>query len=1034
MRRPLRRIVHGIAPLVGREQEVELRRAVDRVLTSPLFDDAWYAWQAPRVEGGREALVRHYLTRGRFDGLTPHPLFWPHYVDRKRAGDPSLGPAADPLLRYLRVRSARYRSTHTLFHAATYLEQHPEALEHRHGPLGHFLERADDASPLPALPLDPQAPTPLVTWGEARELLHATARTWVEQEALRTRPRRTDRFDREREAALVAEHAAAPLPGAEDGDGAPLVSVVMPVWNRERLVGRAIASVQEQTLGAWELLVVDDGSTDGTPEVVARAAEQDPRVRLVRSEHVGVSRARNVGAEHARGRWVAWLDSDNAWTPHFLRTMVGALAAGGHRAGHAVLEMHASGATAYRAMQGGRPELEVINHIDLNVLVVERALLDEVGGFDTSLRRAVDYDLVLRLAQVTALPLVPVVGAVYNARDEDADRITVSEGSAWGEVVKNGRLVDWDAAAAVERVAALTTVVVPVGDDWRQADLSVESVLTATGGHPVEVAVVGNQTSAATTLLYAAMALRDRRVSFRRSPVDVRRALASNVAAAGAQGSVVVLLDGPVQVLGDGVGALVEELADSGARAVELVALDQDGAVHAAGAEVPGGLDLPVPLRHGLALDDARPAHDVPLLHGTALAVRTADLVAARGLDPIYTNGFEGPDLGLRLAEHAGGALRVAGAGAAVVAPAVDAPVHAGDRSLRTWRERWSATELAGTALYTASGLTPAHYEPTGRRRTPLVPVLVRSGERAPGRLRWSLKIAQPVRSRDDWGDLYFARSLAAALRRLDQEVVVDLREAAVRPTSYLDDVVLVIRGLWPVEAQPGRTNLLWVISHPEDVTPAELREADAAFAASVPWAQRARSAYGVAVEPLLQCTDSARFAPPPEGEPLGQGPRVLFVGNSRNVYREIVRDAVEVGARPTVYGTRWEQFVDPSLVAGTRVDNAELGRLYASAGVVLNDHWEDMREHGFLSNRLFDATAAGARVVSDAVAGIELFAGSVRGYRDQEELRGLLTRPFEETFPDEAARRATAARVRREHTFDARARTLLDRVRELRG
>jgi glycosyltransferase involved in cell wall biosynthesis len=101
----------------------------------------------------------------------------------------------------------------------------------------------------------------------------------------------------------------------------PKVSVVIPVYNRERYVTQAVRSILAQTLGDFELIVVDDGSSDGTPEAVERIG--DRRIRVIRNEkNLGIPRSRNRGLEEARGTYVAWLDSDDLALPHRLREQV----------------------------------------------------------------------------------------------------------------------------------------------------------------------------------------------------------------------------------------------------------------------------------------------------------------------------------------------------------------------------------------------------------------------------------------------------------------------------------------------------------------------------------------------------------------------------------------------------------------------------------------------------------------------------------------------------------------------------------------
>jgi teichuronic acid biosynthesis glycosyltransferase TuaG len=96
----------------------------------------------------------------------------------------------------------------------------------------------------------------------------------------------------------------------------PLVSVVMPCRNAEAFIGQAIASVQAQTEPRWELLIVDDHSTDASPELILQAARADARIepRLLPFS-VGAATARNLAIERARGRYIAFLDADDRWLP-----------------------------------------------------------------------------------------------------------------------------------------------------------------------------------------------------------------------------------------------------------------------------------------------------------------------------------------------------------------------------------------------------------------------------------------------------------------------------------------------------------------------------------------------------------------------------------------------------------------------------------------------------------------------------------------------------------------------------------------------
>src|SRR5581483_7287295 len=95
----------------------------------------------------------------------------------------------------------------------------------------------------------------------------------------------------------------------------PDVSIILPTYNRVDTIPRAVESVRRQTFTDWELIVIDDGSTDGTAE---RINNLDPRIRILRQENQGCYVARNRGIAEAKGRFIAFLDSDDEWLPHFL--------------------------------------------------------------------------------------------------------------------------------------------------------------------------------------------------------------------------------------------------------------------------------------------------------------------------------------------------------------------------------------------------------------------------------------------------------------------------------------------------------------------------------------------------------------------------------------------------------------------------------------------------------------------------------------------------------------------------------------------
>lgn len=310
------------------------------------------------------------------------------------------------------------------------------------------------------------------------------------------------------------------------------------------------------------------------------------------------------------------------------------------------------------------------------------------------------------------------------------------------------------------------------------------------------------------------------------------------------------------------------------------------------------------------------------------------------------------------------------------------------------------------------------------------------SGRDRPDALRWSVVIAAPGGSaKEQWGDTWFARDLIDALRRQGQRAKLVTRGGAESPERADDDVVLVLRGLRRVSPiRSGRTNrsdptrwLLWVISHPDLVEVDEASEFDAVFAASEHWSK----AHALGAVPLLQATNPARFNP--RAATPDTGAELLFVGSTRGVMRPIVRDAIGAGLRPSVHGVGWDGLIDTALIAGEFLPNEDLPAAYGSARVVLNDHWPDMAAEGFLSNRLFDASATGTRVISDRAAGItDVFGDFVRVYDTSNELAHLVSHQ-ESGFPDRHDRLTFAEHIAHEHSFDARAAQLIQSVQQLR-
>ncbi len=228
--------------------------------------------------------------------------------------------------------------------------------------------------------------------------------------------------------ALEVESPAPP----PDARVVPTISIIMPVRDRKDLVAAAIRSVQAQGLADWELLVVDDGSTDGTTAVV-EGFLGDPRIRLQRlaasgPSPSGPSRARNLGLSIARGTIITYLDSDNLMLPGYLAGLAHAFATDpGVRCAYGALLLDKGADPASRTLwqPWDRAALLQQNFIDLNVFAHHRSLVAEVGGFDETLPRLGDWDFILRCTEQHVPRRLVLGGAFY--RSLHADRITNRE-------------------------------------------------------------------------------------------------------------------------------------------------------------------------------------------------------------------------------------------------------------------------------------------------------------------------------------------------------------------------------------------------------------------------------------------------------------------------------------------------------------------------------------------------------------------------------------------------------------------------------
>ncbi|WP_341577877.1 glycosyltransferase [Microbacterium schleiferi] len=1047
----LARELRRVPALRGAFERTDPIRRAKRIVQSGLIDVDLYGMLTSQPGITAEEAAEHYVRWGHWAGLPINALLDDATLRRSVGGG-----ERPPVFEYLWTRSFS-APVSPFWDAAQYAREEPNALRHPAGPVGHMCNKAQH---------DPQTPITvtrggqLVTmpWSEWRAEFAAALAPWAQSDALRRARRLTRHF-----------HGVPTLGVWPAGRKQPLVSIILATWNRAGELRSAVDSVLAQTWANWEVLIVDDGSWDDTRLLAELLASRDPRIRYIPRQHSGVSATRNAGLSQATGDYLTFLDSDNVWEPNFLQDMMIAMSEGDLEAAFSTLETIDGEKRLFREAPAELRSLENGNVVDLNILVVRRDVIERIGGFDETLARAVDYDLILRIAQRCTITHVPVLGAIYWNESHRSDRISVSQPLGWNTHVRVKNLLDWRELADRELTPG-TDVVVIVSRKDPLVDEKLEKAVELAGDpdKTVHLAFIAPDPSSwARGQIAAAHAGVKTHLFGGPEPFSYVVTMMLDVATH----EKLVMIEPAARFDTPTVRTLSERLDGRGARALMPVLRHRDGTVVTIGAAVPKPAAAPVDLLSRHPIEDARALGTevpVPYLSGRTFAVRTRDLISARGLDPLLYNEYELPALSVALRQLHSDYQTVAATDLEMLhveleedfaridpdgslsrirdvmsnEPATDVNALLSPLDFRVSHYRADRPHVERVSLVeppaegeSGSGSDIAHARLSQRGR--LHPVVIRDrrtitvgGKEVP-RLRWALRIASPAGAvGETWGDTHFARSLAAALRRLGQEVVIDHHEITTRPSGYLDDVTLVIRGLDVVEPVTGGVSMLWVISHPDLVTRREASHFDKVFAASEKWARETSARWGLPIEPLLQCTDPQLFHP--RGTP--RTPHIVFVGNSRGVPRPAVITPVSAGIPIRVFGSEWEGILPPHVVEAPYVPNHELSELYESAAVVLNDHWNDMRRDGFISNRLFDVVAAGGRVISDDVEGInELFGDAVKTFRDSGELVDLLRCAPGDLFPGDIAS-SVAERVRQEHSFEARAQVLLDTARGALG
>lgn len=441
----------------------------------PYVDISYYRSQLPDLSSARIDCAQHYLAHGAALGLAPSPFFSPrfyltankdvaqsrmdpfthfvrHGIDEGRSPHPEIDLkwaatrfGCTPREAYQSIATNGEIDPNPLFNGRWYRAHYkiPAGLS----PLGHYLAReqksgvrtspkfdaewfektaigkecTDSAGPVHALL---NAKHPALTPDLRHKIHNSGVRKPADLSALIRDGLAVDYDSLPRAIKSEIDERA--------NQSQITFSIIIPTWNRRDRLARALQSVLAQTYKHYEIIVVDDGSTDGTAEMLhSRFADElaSGTIKYISSSHTGASGARNLGLHEAQGDFIAYLDSDNLWRRNHLRCLASSI--------HSFPDTEvlytpifvsddSSGESFTLASEFDRRRLLQANYIDLNGFAHSRAKYLRCGGFDTTLTRLIDWDLAIRMTADEDPLFVPIISTDYSRNAKDIIQISSS--------------------------------------------------------------------------------------------------------------------------------------------------------------------------------------------------------------------------------------------------------------------------------------------------------------------------------------------------------------------------------------------------------------------------------------------------------------------------------------------------------------------------------------------------------------------------------------------------------------------------------
>lgn len=379
-----------------------IKKSHEIILNSNIFNETWYLSEYPDVKYLNISPINHYLNLGVLEGCNPSPYFnTRNYLENHNIG-------INPLVHYI-----LYRNSNVNFPTYTYEKNELN------------IQRYNNKS---------------IIYNELSRVRFEETDPIIDFEDLLAKsyisPYISSPFSFEHKRCFsFMDHLAKYLrKNLKKSDFNPLVSIIIPVYNGISIIKNAINSALNQTYKNIELIIIDDGSIDGTFELLENL-DNDKITILKNDINKGVSNARNQGLMHANGEYIAYLDADNLWDSKYIESMIGAFLelqdADALYSGQLLYERYEENPIGMRFTTFNKALLENNPYIDFNSLCHKREIFEKIGGFNEKLTCLEDWEYILKINNEFKIYSIPILLSKYylnntSNRLSDNDNIPIT--------------------------------------------------------------------------------------------------------------------------------------------------------------------------------------------------------------------------------------------------------------------------------------------------------------------------------------------------------------------------------------------------------------------------------------------------------------------------------------------------------------------------------------------------------------------------------------------------------------------------------